>query len=454
MGPLPPDEAGRLAALDEMALDASPDGVLDGLAQAAADLLGWPVSSVNIVDARRQWVKAAVGAERGSGPAREDSFCTHVVAGDADLVVEDARCDPRFAGHAPVRDAALLAYAGVPMRTEDGHVVGSFCVWGPEPRTLGAQDRATLGALAAAAAGHLELRRRTRQLDTVRRELRAVLEHAPDAFIAMDDAGVVCDWNLEAERLFGWPRALAVGQRVSELIIPERLRAAHGGGLDRYRRTGELTVLNRPVEVPAVHRDGHEVQVELRIAAVSTGGGRRFNAFARDIGVRRAMEAEQERLLRRLEELSRTDPLTGAANRRCLDDALRRETARAGRTGEPLSVIALDLDHFKAYNDEHGHAAGDALLHGCVAAWRAILRATDLLARAGGEEFVVVLPSCGADAAAAIAERLNVLVPGGRSCSGGVAEWDGEEPVTTLLDRADRALYAAKAAGRSTVCLA
>jgi diguanylate cyclase (GGDEF)-like protein len=152
-------------------------------------------------------------------------------------------------------------------------------------------------------------------------------------------------------------------------------------------------------------------------------------------------------LYREVERLARTDGLTGVANRRAWDDELPRELARAARSGQQLCVALLDLDHFKAYNDRHGHQAGDRLLKAAAAAWQGRLRKTDLLARYGGEEFAVLLPDCGLPNAMEIAERLRTAQPE-ITCSLGVAAWNGREDVTELVARADRALYAAKAAGR------
>jgi diguanylate cyclase (GGDEF)-like protein len=111
----------------------------------------------------------------------------------------------------------------------------------------------------------------------------------------------------------------------------------------------------------------------------------------------------------------------------------------------------LDLDHFKAYNDTHGHQAGDRLLKAAAAAWREVLRPGDLLARYGGEEFVAVLADCPPQEARAVAERLRRSTPSGETCSIGVATWDGAEAVDALVRRADEALYAAKRAGRDRV---
>jgi diguanylate cyclase (GGDEF)-like protein len=153
-------------------------------------------------------------------------------------------------------------------------------------------------------------------------------------------------------------------------------------------------------------------------------------------------------LLRRLEASARTDELTGLPNRRAWQEALPRELARARRDATPLCVAMLDIDHFKAYNDEHGHLAGDVLLREAAAAWTERLRPTDLLARYGGEEFTLAMPACGADEASALVERLRAAMPAGATCSAGIACWDGAEAAETLLERADRALYRAKELGR------
>lgn len=134
-----------------------------------------------------------------------------------------------------------------------------------------------------------------------------------------------------------------------------------------------------------------------------------------------------------------------------LDDALARETARAARTGEPLTLAMLDLDHFKTYNDERGHQAGDLLLRRAAEAWVGAVRRSDLVARYGGEEFTLVLPDCAADAAHELVERVRAVVPDEQTCSVGCATWDGVETPAALLDRADRALYAAKRGGRDQV---
>lgn len=152
-----------------------------------------------------------------------------------------------------------------------------------------------------------------------------------------------------------------------------------------------------------------------------------------------------------LGHLAGTDPLTSVSNRRRWAEEFERELSRARRNGSPLSIAMLDLDFFKAFNDNNGHAAGDDLLVGAAQAWAGILRPTDLLARRGGEEFGVILPGCDLEGARVIAERLREAVPGAQTCSIGVAVWDRTEPASDLEGRADEALYLAKENGRDLV---
>lgn len=168
------------------------------------------------------------------------------------------------------------------------------------------------------------------------------------------------------------------------------------------------------------------------------------------------------RLIARIRRLSVSDVLTGAANRRRLEEVLGTEMARRRRTGRPLSLTVLDIDHFKHVNDAHGHAAGDAALAATAALMRRMSRTGDLVARLGGEEFCVVLPDTDLGGAVIAAERLRraleqeqIVFEGQRlhlSASFGVAVCGPrEEGWSDLLKRADAALYRAKARGRNCV---
>lgn len=123
--------------------------------------------------------------------------------------------------------------------------------------------------------------------------------------------------------------------------------------------------------------------------------------------------------------------------------------ARAARDGAPRSVALLDLDRFKQFNDRHGHPAGDRLLADAAAAWAAAVRSSDLLARFGGEEFVLLLSMTGEQEAVGVVEALRSVAPQGQRFSCGIATLDGVGSAAGLLARADAALYAAKNGGRN-----
>jgi diguanylate cyclase (GGDEF)-like protein len=174
--------------------------------------------------------------------------------------------------------------------------------------------------------------------------------------------------------------------------------------------------------------------------------------------------AEGDREGRQLAELalaSRRDPLTGLPNRRAFAEDLAREVARASRSGAPLAVVTLDVDRFKAVNDLHGHAAGDAVLRAVAARAAATIRAGDVLARLGGEEFGVLLPGAELARAAEAAERMRAALAAspveaaGRAlavtASFGCAALAPGEAAEALLARADARLYEAKRAGRNRV---
>jgi diguanylate cyclase (GGDEF)-like protein/PAS domain S-box-containing protein len=171
-------------------------------------------------------------------------------------------------------------------------------------------------------------------------------------------------------------------------------------------------------------------------------------ARATDVTELKRVESEREELLTEVRFLARSDALTGLPNRRTLDEQLPREMARARRARSPLCLAIVDIDRFKAYNDTHGHLAGDAVLRDCAIAWDSELRGEDTLVRFGGEEFLVLLPSCGLETAAEVVERVRAVTPDGQTCSAGLACWDFSETVDDLLERADRALYTAKGSGR------
>jgi diguanylate cyclase (GGDEF)-like protein len=165
---------------------------------------------------------------------------------------------------------------------------------------------------------------------------------------------------------------------------------------------------------------------------------------------------------RELAEQARTDSLTGALNRRAMEEAALRETARSTRHGNPLCMIVLDVDHFKHLNDTRGHAAGDRALQALVDQVKIMLRANDLIARTGGEEFTILLPDTSTSAGTQAAERVRQAIealeipfedePIRFTISAGVAQLDlSQGSWEVMMRRADSAMYLAKEHGRNSV---
>jgi diguanylate cyclase len=173
-------------------------------------------------------------------------------------------------------------------------------------------------------------------------------------------------------------------------------------------------------------------------------------ALTRAAGLLRVVQIQAVQLA----ALARSDSLTGAPNRRTWDHELSRACQVARQTGETLCVALIDLDDFKAYNDRHGHQAGDRLLREAVATWTDLLDDGEVLARYGGEEFAVLLPNRTLSEARTRLNLLREATPGHQTFSAGVATWDSSTDPAAALAAADEAMYDAKRSGRNRVCLA
>ncbi|AMK76058.1 MULTISPECIES: diguanylate cyclase [Methylomonas] len=213
------------------------------------------------------------------------------------------------------------------------------------------------------------------------------------------------------------------------------------------------------LKLETMHRckDGREIPVEVAANYLVFEGLEYNCAFVRDISERKALQAE-------LERQARIDYLTGIANRRYFMEQGEAELARNDRYGNPLSVLMLDIDYFKAVNDNYGHAAGDQALQklGCILV--EVLREIDIPGRMGGEEFAILLPETGLLKAIEVAERLRSVVANSSiiveseqelcfTVSIGVATLtDKNSNIGDLLNLADKGLYQAKHSGRNKVC--
>lgn len=205
---------------------------------------------------------------------------------------------------------------------------------------------------------------------------------------------------------------------------------------------------------------------QLQEGVFSLSDGRRaMFSIANDTSANKAMqndlsEAHAELAFKnqQLENLSVTDRLTGLFNRRKFDELFASECERALRTGLALSVLMVDIDHFKSVNDSYGHQIGDQVLVAVAHLLKQDVRKLDTVARWGGEEFMLLCPATGLDGAAALAENIRATIEmhefpsvGHKTCCFGVAQYRAGEAADALLERADAALYRAKQEGRNRV---
>ncbi|PWC69671.1 transcriptional regulator [Azospirillum sp. TSH7] len=230
-------------------------------------------------------------------------------------------------------------------------------------------------------------------------------------------------------------------------------------------RTGQPARVPEEDLVLAYEIDGYTAKTELTARRLFTSVVTALRAYAELADLERRL-AERSRALEeatvRLNRMATLDPLTGVWNRRRFLELAAAELARARRYGRHLGVFLLDLDGFKAVNDTHGDAAGDAVLRAVVKRVRAALRISDHIARSGGAEFVVLLPETDGAGTAVVAERVRAALADSPilleeraipvTASIGVADWLPSEPgVEQTLHRAEHALHAAKQAGRNRV---
>ena len=274
--------------------------------------------------------------------------------------------------------------------------------------------------------------------------MHALVRNLPFPVVFADSKGLEVYANAQAEALLGVQPGASRATRIAAALA----RLLGAGGDDRLQRALRANPL-APLGFELTH-EGKDYKVTSRWIDDEALAGR--------IWMFSEVTAEKA-LQRRLAELAAGDPLTGAYNRRSFDGRLAHEVEQAQASGAPLSMLALDLDHFKAINDRHGHQAGDAVLKEACRRAAAAVRETDMIARVGGEEFAVLLPATPRARAEEVAERIRRAVCAAPvvhegveirvSSSIGVAQYRGGGAGDALVKAADAALYEAKRTGRN-----
>lgn len=427
-------------------LDTPPEAEYDRIVALAAEFFEAPIALVALVDRERLWFKARVGFVDDEAH-RELTFCHHTVTGAEPLVVCDATADARFRDNPLVTPAdGLRFYAGVPLLSSSGLVLGTVCVFDvcprpePEPRQI-----ALLRSLARLIGERLEARPAERR----RRIALELTRTSPDAMVCADVEGRITDWNAAAIRLFGWTEDEALGRSL-DLIVPPRYAAFHRNGFHRLVAEAKSPRLDGAVELAGLHRDGHEVSVELSLALWRDGNDAAVGAIIRDVSERRRNED-------RLRWLAHYDLLTGTPNRATLAQDLGARLALVddGRV-RPFTLAMLDLDGFKDVNDTLGHSTGDMLLKHVADRLVASLGTDGTAYRLGGDEFALLLGEIDDPAAAArllsraqsaVARPLEIegvsIIDVEASIGFALAPNDGTT-AEELVSNADLALYRAK----------
>ena len=447
-----------------MLLDGTPDPEMDDLVTLATVICGKPMGAVTLLDETTLVTRAHVGMSGAVSVPVEDSMCQFTVQGTELLIVEDLNTQTDMHNAHIWMDAGIQFYAGMPLLCEDGTAIGALCVMDSKPSTLTAEQQTVMAVLSRQVSRLLQTRRHAVAMEHMAQErerekkiIDIILDHVPVSIYLKDRGGrlryynkALADrFNVDREAWLGktnhdlWPREVADALKVSE---------------DAVFETGQTDVGIASVPEPN-GTTSHFKNYQTR--CMSVDGQPMLAGSAIDLTEQMQRSEELQRIRLELEDaneklssLALTDALTGLWNRRAFDARLETDMMAAQRHRHPLTLLLLDVDHFKSVNDRFGHPYGDTVLKELSAILTGCKRAEDIAARFGGEEFAVLLPNTDLQAAQYLAERLldavrnhswekaPVTISIGLAMSGPATVSDD------LIDAADAALYRAKRAGR------
>lgn len=474
--PAPPaSESRRLLQLRQLGiLDTPPDASFDRLTRLAARILRVPIALISLVDESRVWFKSRVGLEVAQFP-REITLCTRVIEERQVLVIPDATRDPSCAANPLVTGAPhLRSYLGVPLYSKGREPIGTLCAIDVQPRDFGAEEIAVWSDFAglvqdmlcarelAVESGHL-LRAAAASAEKhtqMERRLQRIADHIP-ALIGYWNTELRCEFANEAYRAYsGLAPEQMIGLHFREVLGEEIYArnspyayAALAGEMQRFQRS-------------AVGPDGKLLHTEAQYLPDHDEAGAvcGFFVLVTNITELTAAKADLEVINAKLLKESTTDFLTGLANRRVFTERSEAAFRRFQETGDPYSLIVMDLDNFKQINDSMGHEIGDRVLHAMGEILGGQIRGRDdLAARLGGEEFAVLCPgnfteNSLEEMAGRIRAQINKATadspkgPVSFTSSFGVATVNaGDSSWTDAFARADSALYEAKETGKNRI---
>jgi diguanylate cyclase (GGDEF)-like protein/PAS domain S-box-containing protein len=408
----------RYRSLFETSLDViftlSTDGTLTSLSPAFETVTGW---------SRAEWLG--------------ESFVPIIHPDDLPLAME--LFQRILQGETPpIYELRIVSKSG-------GYVVGQFT------STPQLQDGKVVGVLGIAR-DVTERKRAEREIEERRLYLEGVLGAAPDAIVTLDARHRIVEWNPGAEKLFGYSQEETIGQNLDHLITNPDVYEEAVGFTQRITSGREVP----PTETVRYRKDGTPVDVIVAGSPIVIGD-ELIGVVAVYTDITARVRAEET-----IRQLAHHDALTGLPNRRLFNDRLNIAMAHAHRDQQELAVMLLDLDHFKDVNDTLGHKTGDKLLQAVGDRLTNLLRASDTVARMGGDEFMLICPEIvqGEDAAQVAQKTLDAFRKPfvfddhelHITTSIGIAMYpDDGEDVETLMRNADIAMYRAKDLGRDNV---
>jgi diguanylate cyclase (GGDEF)-like protein len=471
------NEEQRLGILGELGLlDAPSDAEFDTLVRLAKQISGCSIAIISLVDRHKQRFLAKCGLEATETP-REYAFCAHAIRSEATMIVSDARKDERFNNNPLVTGTpGIVFYAGVPLlaRSEEPTIfgsaaIGTLCVIHDAPHGLTADQLAAVQDLARLAEMLVERLVLTRQalmlaeqhsndlrtLGLRHRQFRQAERMANIGSWRLNLTDNKTEWSEQVYEIHGLPVGQYPSLNTALDFYPGDARTTIVEALDKAVKTGQ------PFEVQT---DFITARGELRrvrsMGEVELESGQPVAV----IGVFQDV-TQQYALEERLRRLAHNDDLTGLPNRSRFNEFMDMELAKSARSGKPITLLLMDLDGFKAINDQHGHLAGDEMLREFARRLRASGLRNTFFARLGGDEFVAVItcPDTNLDLETHLRELLltsrmsaneyesSIVV----SASIGACRWSRDtKDRSDLLHRADEALYEAKRAGRGCAKIA
>ncbi len=284
--------------------------------------------------------------------------------------------------------------------------------------------------------------------------LRSIFEDSTEGVVIIDDSNSILACNPAMQHIFGYELEELIGKSLN-LLLPKRY-TNHQSHITNYKAAGKSHIMGYGREVSGMHKNGHEVALEVGVSKAYIDGRYILTGIVRDITERK--QAQEE-----LKRLALIDPLTNVYNRNFLYTHLQHTLLEAARYNKHFAILFFDLNRFKMANDKYGHSVGDAILVEFVARIKKSIRSSDVLARTGGDEFILIAPTADDITHAAIAKKIletiqepftteNHKIEIGVSIGIALYPHDGDA-ADILIKNADTAMYQAKTKPASSYVL-